>query len=158
MVRGFRWGTGKKWDRSVPHGTSPPSEPCGPLARHTAPGIASEAGPKVNRNTAGSVCTPRRAAPNVSRPFSPATDIWTRQLLALSQVGRLSAWATRPIRPVSRCLSAAGIRFLGHLPPAGELSLPRGRPTGTIARLQRGYHVPHRSRREGGGRPLYPGV
>ncbi len=32
--------------------------------------------------------------------------------------------------PVSRCLSAAGIRFLGLPVPAGELSSPRGRPTG----------------------------
>src|SRR4051812_13366703 len=25
------------WDRSVPLSTSPPSDPCGPLSRHTAP-------------------------------------------------------------------------------------------------------------------------
>ena len=32
--------------------------------------------------------------------------------------------------PVSCCLSAIGLRFLGHPAPAGELSLPHGRPTG----------------------------
>ena len=32
--------------------------------------------------------------------------------------------------PVSRCLSAAGIRFSGLPAPAGELSLPHVRPTG----------------------------
>ena len=31
---------------------------------------------------------------------------------------------------VSCCLSATGIRLLGHPAPAGELSLPHGRPTG----------------------------
>jgi len=35
------------------------------------------------------------------------------------------------LRPaVSCCLSAIGIGFLGHPAPAGELSLPHGRPTG----------------------------
>jgi len=32
--------------------------------------------------------------------------------------------------PVSRCLSAAGVRFSGLPAPAGELSLPHVRPTG----------------------------
>jgi hypothetical protein len=42
----------------------------------------------------------------LSRPFSPAPFVRLHQLLALSQVGRLSAWALRPIQPVSRRLSA----------------------------------------------------
>ena len=33
-------------------------------------------------------------------------------------------------RGATCCLSATGIRFLGHPAPAGELSLPHGRPTG----------------------------
>ena len=43
---------------------------------------------------------------------------------------RPSGGGASPAAPVSCCLSATGIRFLGHPAPAGELSLPHGRPTG----------------------------
>jgi len=46
-----------------------------------------------------------------------------------------------PIQPVSRCLSAAGLRFLGHRLPAGEFSLPCGWLT--ITGPHRGYYVSH---------------
>jgi hypothetical protein len=62
--------------------------------------------------------------------------------------------------PPSRCLSAAGIRFLGPPVPAGELSSPRGRPTGhrmTGARTPTGFPRCARTRSDWGGRPLYPG-
>ena len=36
----------------------------------------------------------------------------------------------QPSAAVSRCLSATGIRFPGHPYPAGDISLPRSRPTG----------------------------
>jgi len=56
-----------------------------------------------------------------------------RRSRALSQVGRLSAWAIRPVQPVmlSRRLSAAGFRLLGHLLPAEDFRPPCGRPTGS---------------------------
>ena len=44
---------------------------------------------------------------------------------------------------VSCCLSAVGICFLGHPAPAGELNLPRGRPTGVFAGPQQGCRVAH---------------
>lgn len=49
-----------------------------------------------------------------------------------------------PTAPVSCCLSAVGIGFLGHPAPAGELNLPHGRPTGLpAAGPQRGCRVAH---------------
>ena len=60
--------------------------------------------------------------------------------------------------PVSCCLSATGVRFLGHPAPAGELSLPHGRPTGAArAGPQRGCRVAHEQDCDRAGRPLYPG-
>jgi hypothetical protein len=73
---------------------------------------------------------------------------------------------TSPIQPVmnSRCLSAAGIRFVGHLLPAMEFCLPCGRLTDqdavTCSHLlgpYRGYYVPLQSRHEWGGCLLYSG-
>ena len=46
-----------------------------------------------------------------------------------------------PIQPVSRCLSAAGFRFLGHHPPAGEFRRACAGPT--VAGPRQGYHVSH---------------
>ena len=58
---------------------------------------------------------------------------------------------------VSRCLSAAGVRFLGHPVPAGELRLPHGRPTGRRPPgPQRGFHVPHERDTTGVGAPFTP--
>jgi hypothetical protein len=62
----------------------------------------------------------------------------------------------RPIQPVSRCLSAAGVRFLGHLFPAAGLGLPCGRLTGR-ARRRRGYHVPHQGETMGVSALFTPG-
>ena len=61
--------------------------------------------------------------------------------------------------PVSCRLSATGIRFLGHPAPAGELSLPHGRPTGTkLAGPQRGCRVAHEQDATGQGAPFTPGT
>jgi hypothetical protein len=47
-----------------------------------------------------------------------------------------------PPVPVSCCLSAAGLGFLDHPVPAGELGLPYGRLTeGAASGPHRGYHV-----------------
>ena len=60
--------------------------------------------------------------------------------------------------PVSCCLSAAGIRFLGHPVPAGEFGLPHGRLTGQrSARTPTGLPRSTRARYDRGGCPLYPG-
>jgi hypothetical protein len=60
-------------------------------------------------------------------PCSPR--VW---VVTPSQVSALSGQADRPIQPVmiSRCLSAAGLRFLGRLLPAVDFCPPYGRPTG----------------------------
>jgi hypothetical protein len=61
--------------------------------------------------------------------------------------------------PVSCCLSAVGIRFLGHPAPAGELSLPHGRPTGgQPTGPQRGCRVAHEQDPTGQGAPFTPGT
>lgn len=63
-------------------------------------------------------------------------------------------------RPRFSCrLSAVGIRFLGHPAPAGELSLPHGRPTGgQSAGPQRGCRVAHEQDPTGQGAPFTPGT
>jgi hypothetical protein len=58
----------------------------------------------------------------------------------------------------SCCLSAIGIRLLGHPAPAGELHLPHGRPTGVVAGPQRGCRVAHAQAATGQGAPLTPGT
>ena len=60
--------------------------------------------------------------------------------------------------PVSRCLSAAGIRFLGHPAPAGEFGLPHGRPTETpaCARTPTGFPRSTRSEIRPGWVPSVP--
>ena len=61
--------------------------------------------------------------------------------------------------PVSRCLSAAGLRFLGHPSPAGESGSPRGRPSGGLAAgPQRGCCVAHEQDATGQGASLIPGA
>jgi len=63
-----------------------------------------------------------------------------------------------PPVPVSCCLSAAGLGFLDHPVPAGELGLPYGRLTeeGTSG-PHRGYHVPRERDTTGVGAPFTPG-
>ena len=58
----------------------------------------------------------------------------------------------------SCCLSATGLRFLGHPAPAGELSLPHGRPTGQqhMHGPHRGCPVAHEQDATGQGAPLTP--
>ena len=64
-----------------------------------------------------------------------------------------------PAAPVSCCLSATGIGFLGHPAPAGELSLPHGRPTGHhAAGPQRGCRVAHEQDATGQGALFIPGT
>ena len=58
--------------------------------------------------------------------------------------------------PVSRCLSAAGVRFLGHPVPAGELGLPHGRPTGACAPDPNGVSTFHTSEIRPGWVPPIP--
>jgi len=57
-------------------------------------------------------------------------------------------------------VSATGIRLLGHPSPAGELSLPHGRPTGSHrpAGPQRGCRVAHEQDATGQGAPFTPGT
>jgi len=57
-------------------------------------------------------------------------------------------------------VSAAGIRFLGHPAPAGEWSLPHGRPAGShlAAGPQRGCRVAHEQDATGQGAPFIPGT
>ena len=60
--------------------------------------------------------------------------------------------------PVSRCLSATGIRFSGRPAPAAEFSLPHGRPTRRVlAWTSTGLSRSARDRYDRGGCPLYPG-
>src|SRR5205814_960283 len=61
--------------------------------------------------------------------------------------------------PGSCCLSATGVGFFGHPAPAGELSLPRGRPTGhQMAGPQRGCRVAHEQAATGQGASFIPGT
>ena len=65
-----------------------------------------------------------------------------------------------PVVPVSCCLSAAGIRFLGLPVPAAGFRLSRDRPTHhrTVLGPRRGFHVPHERDTGGFGCPLYSGA
>ncbi len=64
-----------------------------------------------------------------------------------------------PSAPVSRCLSATGVGFLGHPVPAGELGLPYGRLTGRCrARTPAGFPRSTRVRYDRGGCPLNSGT
>ena len=64
------------------------------------------------------------------------------------------------LRPlVSCCLSAVGLGLLGHPAPAGELSLPYGRPTGHhVTGPQRGCRVAHEQDATGQGALFIPGT
>jgi hypothetical protein len=64
-----------------------------------------------------------------------------------------------PSAPVSRCLSATGVGFLGHPVPAGELGLPHGRLTGRLrVRTSAGFPRSTRVRYDRGGCPLNSGT
>lgn len=54
--------------------------------------------------------------------------------------------------------SATGLRFLSHPAPAGELSLPHGRPTGPEPGPHRGCHVAHEQAAAGQGASFTPGT
>ena len=74
--------------------------------------------------------------------------------------GRLSRTASEGAGhhvPVSRCLSAAGIRFLAILFPPGDRPSSRSAYRPCRAGPRRGFHVPHARDSDRGGRPLYPG-
>ena len=72
--------------------------------------------------------------------------------------GTTGGGASEP-SPVSCRLSAVGLRFLGHPAPAGELSLPHGRPTGDPSTgPQRGCRVAHQQDPTGQGAPFTPGT
>ena len=71
---------------------------------------------------------------------------------------RPSGGGASPAAPVSCCLSATGIRFLGHPAPAGELSVPHGRPTGHHRdRTPTGLPCCACASCDRAGRSLYPG-
>ena len=91
----------------------------------------------------------------------------------LAHVSTLSGPGSARIRPVvrgdqrrcqssaagSRCLSATGVRFLGHPVPAGELDLPYGRLTGAFRhRTPTGFPRSTRVRHDRGGCPLNSGT
>jgi len=60
---------------------------------------------------------------------------------------------------VSCCLSAVGLGLLGHPAPAGELSLPHGRPTGHhVTGPQRDCRVAHEQTATGQGALFIPGT
>jgi hypothetical protein len=66
-----------------------------------------------------------------------------RRSLALSQVSRLSAWATALSSRFPVAFRRAGLRLLGHHLPAEAFGPPYGRLTGRQAAGPRqGYHVP----------------
>lgn len=68
-------------------------------------------------------------------------------------------WKTDRRAPVSRCLSAAGICFLGRPTPAGDLGFSHGRLTGPQrSGPQRHYHVPLARDTTGQGAPSTPGT
>ena len=93
----------------------------------------------------------------------------------LAHVSTLSGPGTQPVSgqlsettgggaghrvPVSCCLSATGIRFLGHPVPAGELGLPHGRPTGHVGAPDPNGVSTFRTLRDttGVGAPYTPGT
>jgi hypothetical protein len=62
------------------------------------------------------------------------------------------------VAPSSRCLTAAGVRFLGHPVPARGLGLPRSRLTAqSPERTPSGFPRSTQLRYDRDGRPLYPG-
>jgi hypothetical protein len=70
--------------------------------------------------------------------------------------GQRRCWSSAP---VSRCLSATGVGFLGHPVPAGELGLPHGRLTGcSRIRTPTGFPRSTRVRYDRGGCPLNSGT
>jgi len=73
-------------------------------------------------------------------------------------VSTLSGWVF-PIQPVmdSRCLSAAGLRFLDLPTPTEEFCRPCGWLTGISLRPHWGYHVPHLGATTGEGALSTPG-
>ena len=86
------------------------------------------------------------------RPFGPGHDPYPA-----GYAGATGGGASITV-PVSRCLSAAGIRFSGLPAPAGELSLPHVRPTGRPAcRTPTGLSRSAWSRCDRGGCRLDPG-
>ena len=88
------------------------------------------------------------------RPFGPGHTPVSDQLC-----GHPPAEVPVSRFPVSCCLSAIGIRFLGHPAPAAEFSLPHGRPTDehTVG-PQRGCRVAHEQDPTGQGASLTPGT
>ena len=104
----------------------------------------------------GSVCvviSQHLTFPSISNPY---LVLWVAHQV---HVSTLSGWVF-PIQPVmdSRCLSAAGLRFLDLPIPTEEFGCPRGWLTGEyISRPHWGYHVPHRGAITGVGVLFTPG-
>jgi hypothetical protein len=97
---------------------------------------------------------PHRLTWPTSAPFRVRAD--TRIRPVIQEDRRRS----RPCFPVSCCLSAAGIRFLGHPVPAGSsafltVSAPRHV---AVPRVPTGLPCSARARHDRGGCPLYPGT
>ncbi len=109
----------------------------------------------------GSVCRPT-AGPHLTYPFGLHSPPGSCRVVHPTHVSGLSARAKGPYPPGydCPCLTAGGLRFLGHLVPAAAWAgLPKiGRPTGPEARPQRGCRVPLPERCDGGGRLLYCGA
>ena len=108
-------------------------------------------------------------------PSVPASPLTRSSQAHLTHVSSLSAWAPARIRPVMRrpsgggagptapgfpaAFSAVGLGLLGHPVPAGELSLPHGRPTRHhVTGPQRGCRVAHEQAATGQGALLIPGT
>src|SRR5215831_2800288 len=123
------------------------TSPSGPFAAAAAPNLPIGSGASNHQVHTGSP-DPRQL------PFGPGIRPYPA-----SYPGTASGGASTRC-PVSCRLSATGLRFLGHPAPAGELSLPHGRPTGSNppAGPQRGCRVAHEQDATGQGALFTPGM
>src|SRR5215211_5551303 len=103
-------------------------------------------------------CCRHRYLHRLTRPASAPCQ--ARTCVPIRPVGQDDQWESGHAVPVSRRLSAAGVRFSGHPSPAGEFGLPHSRPTDNDQRRvgpRRDCHVPHMQDATGLGALSTPG-